>query len=76
MEKLHQLDVFGSRLVVEYAKTSHSSVVHEAKLDKYVFNKYETYPTLYCNIESPIDYSYQGGPAILVKMSLILRGHR
>ena len=45
MEKLHQLDVFGSRLVVEYAKTSHSSVVHEAKLDKYVFNKHEAYPT-------------------------------
>ena len=37
MEKLHQLDVFGSRLVVEYAKTSHSSVIHEAKLDKYVY---------------------------------------
>ena len=36
MEKLHQLDVFGSRLVVEYANTSHSNVVHEAKLDKYV----------------------------------------
>ena len=36
MEKLHQLDVFGSRLVVEYARASHASVVHEAKLDKYV----------------------------------------
>ena len=36
MEKLHQLDVFGSRLVVEYANTSHSSVIHKAKLDKYV----------------------------------------
>ena len=36
MEKLHQLDVFGSRLVVEYAKASYASVVHEAKLDKYV----------------------------------------
>ena len=57
MEKLHQLDVFGSRLVVEYAKTSHSSVVHKAKLDKYVSQTYlSLYDllTLYYNIETLI----------------------
>ena len=36
MGKLHQLDVFGSRLVVEYARPSHADVIHEAELDKYV----------------------------------------
>ena len=57
MEKLHQLDVFGSRLVVEYAKPSHLSVVHEAKLDKYVSQNYLNLydlSTLYYNIETLI----------------------
>ena len=39
MGKLHQLDVFGYRLVVEYARPSHAGVVHEAELDKYVVRR-------------------------------------
>ena len=34
--KLHQLDIFGSRLVVEYAKPYHAADLHKAKLDKCV----------------------------------------
>ena len=69
MDKLHQLDVFGSRLVVEYARTSHSSVVHEARLDKYVYQTLWLFLScLYCNTETPTD-SLPGGLVTLVKMS-------
>ena len=34
MGKLHQLEVFGSRLVVEYARSSHSKVMQMAQKDK------------------------------------------